>query len=56
MTSVVQPQRRDSHRREALDEERRRVSNGEQYLMATSAALAHPVSRTWKGYWQRAAG
>ena len=26
---------------------------GEQYLMATSAALAHPVSRQWKGYWQR---
>lgn len=33
----------------------RRVSNGEQYLMATSAALAHPVSRQWKGYWQRSA-
>jgi transposase-like protein len=37
----------------AWREDNRRVSNGEQYLMATSAALAHPVSRQWKGYWQR---
>jgi hypothetical protein len=29
------------------------VSNGEQYLMIASAALAHPVSRQWKGYWRR---
>lgn len=36
-------------------EDRRRVSNGEQFLAATAAALAHPVSRTWKGYWQRQA-
>jgi hypothetical protein len=28
-----------------------RVSNGEQYLMATDAALQHPVSR--RCYWQR---
>jgi transposase-like protein len=35
-------------------EDNRRVSNGEQFLRATGAALAHPVSRTWKGYWQRA--
>ena len=34
----------------------RRVSNGEQYLIAVNAALAHPVSRQWKGYWQRAVG
>ena len=34
-------------------EDRRRVSNGEQFLAATSAALRHPVSRQWKGYWQR---
>ncbi len=39
----------------AWREDNRRVSNGEQYLMATGAALAHPVSRQWKGYWQRAA-
>jgi transposase-like protein len=37
----------------AWREDNRRVSNGEQYLMVTSAALAHPVSRQWKGYWQR---
>ena len=36
-------------------EDHRRVSNGEQYLAVTAAALAHPVSRQWKGYWQRAA-
>ncbi|MEX1306394.1 MAG: IS1595 family transposase [Rhodovibrionaceae bacterium] len=34
-------------------EDNRRVSNGEQYLMVVNAALAHPVSRQWKGYWQR---
>ena len=34
-------------------EDRRRVSNGEQFLLITRAALAHPVSRQWKGYWQR---
>ncbi len=39
----------------AWREDNRRVSNGEQYLMATGAALAHPVSRQWKGYWQRTA-
>ncbi len=39
----------------AWREDHRRVSNGEQYLMATEAALRHPVSRVWKGYWQRAA-
>ena len=38
----------------AWREDNRRVSNGEQYLMAVNAALAHPVSRQWKGYWQRA--
>jgi transposase-like protein len=37
----------------AWREDHRRVSNGEQYLMAANAALAHPVSRQWKGYWQR---
>ena len=37
----------------AWREDHRRVSNGEQYLMATEAALRHPVSRVWKGYWQR---
>lgn len=39
----------------AWRENNRRVSNGEQYLLATKSALAHPVSRAWKGYWQRRA-
>ncbi len=39
----------------AWRENNRRISNGEQYLLATSSALAHPVSRQWKGYWQRSA-
>lgn len=37
----------------AWREDNRRVSNGEQYLMTVNAALAHPVSRQWKGYWQK---
>ncbi len=37
----------------AWREDNRRISNGEQFLMATGSALAHPVSRQWKGYWQR---
>lgn len=39
----------------AWREDNRRVSNGEQFLAATASALAHPVSRKWAGYWQRAA-
>jgi hypothetical protein len=39
----------------AWREDNRRMSNGEQFLMAGRAALDHPVSRVWKGYWQRAA-
>ncbi len=39
----------------AWREDRRRMSNGEQYLDAMGAALGHPVSRAWKGYWQRSA-
>lgn len=34
-------------------EDHRRISNGEQYTLVTRAALAHPVSAQWKGYWQR---
>lgn len=37
----------------AWREDNRRLSNGEQYLIATGAALAHDVSRKWAGYWQR---
>lgn len=39
----------------AWREDHRRVSNGEQYGALTAAALALPVSRRWKGYWQRSA-
>ncbi len=37
----------------AWREDNRRISNGELYLMAADAAARHPVSRQWKGYWQR---
>ncbi len=39
----------------AWREDNRRVSNGTQYLLVAGAALAHSVSKEWKGYWQRAA-
>jgi transposase-like protein len=39
----------------AWRENYRRVSNGEQYMMIVGAAIAHPVSRQWKGYWQKVA-
>ena len=39
----------------AWREDNRRVSNGEQYLMVAAAALKHPISRAWCGYWQRKA-
>jgi hypothetical protein len=38
----------------AWREDTRRQPNGSLHEMMTSAALAHPVSRTWAGYWQRA--
>ncbi len=34
-------------------EDNRRIANGAQHAAATGAALGHPVSRVWKGYWQR---
>jgi transposase-like protein len=37
----------------AWREDNRRVSNGELYLMAADAALKHPKSEQWCGYWQR---
>ena len=37
----------------AWREDNRRVSNGAQHRAATGAALGHPVSRVWAGYWQR---
>ena len=39
----------------AWREDTRRVANGDLYRLATAAALAHPVSKVWKGYWQRGA-
>jgi len=37
----------------AWREDSRRMPNGAQHEAATGAALAHPLSRQWKGYWQR---
>ena len=36
-------------------EDHRRLSNGALAHRALGLALAHPVSRDWKGYWQRTA-
>ena len=40
----------------AWREDNRRQANGTLHLTATGAALGHPVSRVWKGYWQRING
>jgi transposase-like protein len=37
----------------AWREDRRRMDNGAQHAAATGAALAHPKSAIWAGYWQR---
>ena len=29
------------------------MPNGKLHALAIGAALGHPVSRVWKGYWQR---
>lgn len=39
----------------AWREDHRRQSNGEQFNKIVAAAMSHPVSRQWKGYWQRRA-
>lgn len=39
----------------AWKEDHRRESNGDLASRALGLAMAHPVSRQWKGYWQRAA-
>ena len=36
----------------AWREDRRRAANGAQHQAVAGAALAHPVSRVWAGYWQ----
>jgi hypothetical protein len=38
----------------AWKEDYRRLSNGELSYRKLALALAHPVSRIWAGYWQRA--
>ncbi len=38
---------------QAWREDNRRLSTGDQLSAAGQAALGHPVSRRWKGYWQR---
>ncbi len=37
----------------AWREDNRHVGNGGQFARITRAATVHPVSRQWKGYWQR---
>lgn len=37
----------------AFREDGRRLPNGSLHGLVAAAALAHPVSRIWKGYWQR---
>jgi transposase-like protein len=39
----------------AWRENNRRLSNGEHWNLITAAALAHPKSETWAGYWHRSA-
>jgi hypothetical protein len=34
-------------------EDNRRISNGSQAMLIGERAMASPVSRLWKGYWQR---
>jgi len=34
-------------------EDNRRISNGSQAMLVGESAMASPVSRLWKGYWQR---
>jgi ISXO2-like transposase domain len=37
----------------AWREDTRRRPNGALHALMAAAALDHPVSRTWAGYWQR---
>jgi transposase-like protein len=39
----------------AWREDNRRIPNGMQWRWITKAALCHPKSDVWRGYWQRAA-
>ena len=37
----------------AWREDNRRIPNGMQWGWITKAALRHPKSEVWRGYWQR---
>jgi len=37
----------------AGSEDIRQINNGEQFLLVILASLSHPISRVWKGYWDR---
>jgi ribosomal protein L37AE/L43A len=39
----------------AWREDRRRVSNGAQFQNIAASAITHPMSRNWRGYWNRSA-
>jgi hypothetical protein len=39
----------------AWREDHRRVPNGTQWRQITGAALRHPMSQQWRGYWNRSA-
>jgi hypothetical protein len=39
----------------AWREDNRRIPNGMQWRWITGAALRHPMSQQWRGYWQRSA-
>jgi len=39
----------------AWREDRRRVSNGAQFQNIAATAITHPMSRNWRGYWNRSA-
>ena len=39
----------------AWREDNRRTSNGAQFRAIVASAISHPVSRDWRGYWQRSA-
>lgn len=39
----------------AWREDSRRLPNGTQYSAIAALALGHPMSRDWRGYWQRSA-
>jgi hypothetical protein len=51
--SIAGPYRSAYAEKMAWRENQRRNSNGSQYVALAFASAHHPVSRKWKGYWQR---